>query len=152
MASDPWTTFLDWLTTVMVPSWGELISLLPYVLIVGVIGPILTIIVLIWGGTCSTDVAAECVAPRPRPSPHRAGRMVAAYLRAQRALLRSACAHLPSRTPPTCQIDRADLSVTCPVDDTVRAASVEICPACGTRYVLGATSSPLAVVAPSRTA
>ena len=25
--TDPWTSFLDWLTTVFVPAWGELIGL-----------------------------------------------------------------------------------------------------------------------------
>ena len=27
MATDPWTSFLDWLTTVLVPAWGELIGM-----------------------------------------------------------------------------------------------------------------------------
>ena len=45
-----------------------------------------------------------------------------------------------------CEIDRADLSVACPVDGTVRAASIQTCPACGTRFVLGAGSSPTLVV------
>ena len=33
MSSDPWTSFLEWLTTVVVPAWGELIALLPYVIV-----------------------------------------------------------------------------------------------------------------------
>ena len=49
MPPDPWTAFLDWLTTVLVPDWGELISLLPYVVFGTIVGPILTIIVLMWG-------------------------------------------------------------------------------------------------------
>ena len=39
MSPDPWTSFLEWLTTVLVPAWGELISLLPYVIIGGTAGP-----------------------------------------------------------------------------------------------------------------
>ena len=46
MSPDPWTSFLDWLTTVLVPSWGELIGLLPYVVIGTIVGPFLTLIVL----------------------------------------------------------------------------------------------------------
>ena len=49
MSPDPWTSFLDWLTSVLVPAWGELIGLLPFVIVAMVIGPILTIIVLMWG-------------------------------------------------------------------------------------------------------
>ena len=49
MSPDPWTAFLDWLTTVLVPAWGELISLLPYVIVGTIAGPILTLIVLMWG-------------------------------------------------------------------------------------------------------
>jgi hypothetical protein len=48
-----------------------------------------------------------------------------------------------------CEIDRADLSVACPVDGTVRVASVQTCPGCGTRYVLGAGSSPTLVTGSS---
>jgi hypothetical protein len=132
----------------MVPSWGELISLLPYVLIIGVIGPIISIIALLWvwhllhrsRGRVRRVEAQAIAAPRGEDGAAIFGPNVP-YCEAH------ALIYPPHAT--TCQIDRADLSVTCPVDDTVRAASVEICPACGTRYVLGATSSPLAVVAPS---
>ena len=45
---DPWSAFLDWLSTVLVPSWGGLIALLPYALILFVIGPIVTLLALGW--------------------------------------------------------------------------------------------------------
>ena len=45
-----------------------------------------------------------------------------------------------------CEIDRADLQVACPVDGSVRAAEVETCAACGTRYTLGRRPDPLVVV------
>jgi hypothetical protein len=40
-----------------------------------------------------------------------------------------------------CTVDGADLAVRCPVDHTVRDASIQTCTACGTRYVLGAAST-----------
>ena len=46
------------------------------------------------------------------------------------------------RYPPTaheCAIDRGDLQVRCPVDDTVRPAGQQLCRSCGTRYQLGAS-------------
>ena len=47
-APDPWTYFLDWLTTVVVPNWTELVSMLPFWVFVGVTAPILTLILLAW--------------------------------------------------------------------------------------------------------
>jgi hypothetical protein len=52
----------------------------------------------------------------------------------------------PARTR-TCHIDNDPLSVSCPVDGTVRDASVEVCSACGTQYKLGAKSAAVAVIA-----
>lgn len=145
MASDPWTSFLDWLTTVLVPNWGELIGLLPYLLIIGVIGPLLTIVALLWvwyllhrtRGRVQHQEAQAIAAPRgddgePRFAPNVPYCEVHGLLYPPRAT--------------QCEIDRADLLVTCPVDGTARSASIQVCPGCGTRFVLGATSSPLVVI------
>jgi hypothetical protein len=144
MASDPWTGFLDWLATVLAPAWGELIDLMPYFVILGVIGPLISIMGLMWlwyllnrkrGRVRRTEVQAvpapldEDGAPEfPRNVPYCE----------EHALVYPSLAR-------NCQIDRADLSVACPVDGTVRAADVEICSACGTRFVLGANASPTVV-------
>ena len=48
-----------------------------------------------------------------------------------------------------CTVDGADLSVRCPVDGTVRDASIQTCTACGTRYVLGAASTSALVRRPA---
>ena len=45
----------------------------------------------------------------------------------------------------TCEIDKDELSVVCPVDHTTRPASQQLCRACGTRYALGAASTALTV-------
>lgn len=144
MSADPWTAFLDWLTTVLVPSWGELIDLLPYVVILGIIGPLISIIALLWvwyllhrkRGRVQHQEAQAVAAPRDED-----GQAIfepsVPYCEAH------ALVYPPRAT--TCEIDRADLSVVCPVDGTVRAASVQVCSGCGTRYVLGATSSPVVV-------
>ena len=145
MASDPWTSFLDWLTTVLVPSWGELIDLLPYVLIVGVIGPLLSIVALLWvwyllhrtrGHVRRQEVQAGAAS--------RDADGVALFAPNVPYCEAHALIYPPRATQ--CEIDRADLEVICPVDGTVRAAGIQVCPGCGTRFVLGATSSPLVVV------
>ena len=45
---DPWTAFLNWLQTIIVPDWSGLIGLLPILLIAGLIGPGLTFLALYW--------------------------------------------------------------------------------------------------------
>ncbi|MBA2275436.1 MAG: hypothetical protein H0W00_01895, partial [Chloroflexi bacterium] len=46
MEQDPFSAFLDFLQSIMVPDWNALISMLPLFLILGVVGPILSIMML----------------------------------------------------------------------------------------------------------
>ncbi|MFV2062421.1 MAG: hypothetical protein ACC726_02765 [Chloroflexota bacterium] len=144
MSPDPWTTFLDWLSTILAPAWGELIALLPFFVLIGIVGPIISIIALLWlwyllhrtRGHVGHEEAQAVPAPRLED-----GSTVFApnvpYCEV----------HALVYPPQTleCEIDREDLSVVCPVDGTVRSAAVQICPGCGTRYILGATASPVVV-------
>ena len=43
-----WQSFLDFISMFVLPDWGALIGLLPVFLVLGVIGPILSLGVLIW--------------------------------------------------------------------------------------------------------
>ena len=144
-APDPWTAFLDWLSTVIIPNWGELVNMLPFFLVVGVIGPLVTLIALLWvwymlhrtKGRVRREERQAMIAPvgaegRPAFPPN------VPYCEDHSLV------YPPHAT--RCEIDRADLSVACPVDGTVRAASIQTCPACGTRFVLGAGSSPTLVI------
>lgn len=140
MSPDPWTSFLDWLTTVLVPSWGELISLLPYLLLIGVIGPLLTLIVAMWAWYLLNRRRGRVRRAEPQPVPallDAAGEPVfpvnAPYCE-EHALV------FPPRER-QCSIDGDLLSVICPVDGTVRSAEIDTCSACGTRFKLGAASS-----------
>ena len=47
-AVDPWTAFLEWLQTILIPDWNGLIQLLPILLILGVVGPGLSLLALYW--------------------------------------------------------------------------------------------------------
>ncbi len=144
MSPDPWTSFLEWLATVFVPAWGELIGLLPYVVMGTIAGPVLTIIVLMWGwylinrrrGVVRHGAAEARAAPLDAD-----GRPVfpanVPYCE-QHALV------FPARAR-TCTMNGDPLSVTCPVDGSVRAAEIDTCTACGTKFKLGATS-PTAIV------
>jgi hypothetical protein len=142
---DPWSAFLDWLQTLLVPDWGGLIDLLPFALVVLLIGPIVTLIVLLWAWYLlhRTRGRVRTVEEQPVSAPLDAeGRPVfppnVPYC-GEHALI-----HLPRER--TCAVDGADLAVLCPVDATVRSASLQTCPGCGTRYVLGSAASTRAIV------
>lgn len=145
MSPDPWTAFLDWLTTVLVPSWGELIALLPYLLIIGVVGPILTLLALMWAWHLATRQRARVTRRTASPEPAPLDDDGLPYFPVNVPYCIEHALVYPPRAR-TCELDRADLQVTCAADGTVRAASVETCPSCGTTYRLGAASATLLVV------
>ncbi len=137
---DPWTAFLDLLTKAIVPDWSGLIALLPFLILVGVIGPILSLLALMWLWHFITK---------------RRMRVEVTEAEAQLAQLDTGGAPIfPANVPycpehglvyPSsrvrCEIDGADLALRCPVDGTVRDAGTQTCKACGTRFVLGAVST-----------
>jgi hypothetical protein len=43
-----WSSFIEATSAFVIPDWGQLIGLLPVLLIIGVVGPLLTIIILFW--------------------------------------------------------------------------------------------------------
>jgi hypothetical protein len=145
MTPDPWTAFLDWLTTVLVPNWGELIALLPYVLIATIVGPIITILALMWGWHLVTRRRGRVrrAGAQPEPAPRADDGSVA--FPANVPYCEEHALVYPARAR-RCDIDGADLSVACPVDGSVRAADVELCSACGTRFRLGATAGGITVI------
>ena len=46
--NEMWSNFIEATSAFVVPDWGQLIGLLPVFLIIGVVGPLLTIIILFW--------------------------------------------------------------------------------------------------------
>ncbi len=131
-----WTQFLQFLSKVIIPDWGTIIAVLPILLVIGVVGPILTLVVLGWGVEAvrrrrgrvrlatieirpvERDALGMPVVPANVPyCPH------------------DALAFAPRDT--RCSACGRDLEVRCPVDGTVRPAARQVCSACGTRYVLG---------------
>ena len=46
--NEMWSSFIEATSAFVVPDWGQLINLLPLFLVAGVVGPLLTIIMLFW--------------------------------------------------------------------------------------------------------
>jgi len=137
---DPWSAILDQLSKLLVPDWSGLILLMPFLIIFGVLAPILTLLALAWGWHWLTARRARVRVAEPEPQP--------AALDAGGLPIYPAnvpyCGEHRVVFPPSavrCTVDGADLSVRCPVDDTVRDAAIQTCTACGTRFVLGAAST-----------
>ena len=141
---DPWTAFLQWLSTILIPDWNGLIGLLPILLILGVVGPGLTFLALYWIYVRLNDRRGKVRYDDPQPA------LIAANADGTYTYPPNSpyCPTHHLVYPPTargCDIDRADLLVRCPVDDTVRPAGQQLCRSCGTRYQLGASLAPIVV-------
>ena len=143
-AVDPWTGFLQWLSTILIPDWNGLIALLPILLILGVVGPGLTFLALYWIYVRLNDRRGKVRYDDPQPT------LIPANADGTYTYPPNVpyCATHHLAYPPTaheCDIDRGDLLVRCPVDDTVRPAGQQLCRSCGTRYQLGASLAPIVV-------
>lgn len=141
---DPWTAFLNWLQTIIIPDWGGLIALLPILIVLGVIGPALSLLAAYWIYVLATSRRGKVRTGEPEP--------------AEVPQLADGTYDYPANVPycPThnlmypattreCNIDGEELQVRCPVDGSVRVASQQLCRTCGTRYQLGAALSPVVV-------
>ena len=141
---DPWTAFLQWLQTIIIPDWGGLIALLPVLLILGVIGPVLTLLALYWVYVFATTRRGKVRVDDPQP--------------VTAAQLADGVYDYPANAPycqthhliypatmRECPIDGDELLVRCPIDSSVRVASQQLCRTCGTRYQLGAALAPVVV-------
>ena len=141
-----WNDFLGFLSTVIIPDWTAVIGLLPVLMLIGVVGPILTIVVLAWLGygvtkprtkvtyvegvrTAPLDHLGEPIFPAGEPYCPTDG-LVYAFGTTE------------------CDRDKTPLSLRCPKCDLVREASVEACGNCGLilrmepRALIIATDSP----------
>ena len=128
---DPWTAILDQLTKLFVPDWSGLILLMPFLLIFGVIAPILTLVALAWGWHWLTARRARVKVAEPE------AQLAALDAGGQPVFPANIpyCGEHGLVFPPSavrCTVDSADLSVRCPVDDTVRDASIQTCTASST--------------------
>ena len=141
---DPWSSFLEWLATILIPDWDGLFQLMPILVILGLTGPILSLLMLYWLYHAVTDRrgrvrhAEREPVPAPIGGDGRPAYPPNAPYCPNHALLYPANAR-------RCDVDGEELLVRCPVDETPRGATQSLCRVCGTRYELGASLSPVVV-------
>jgi len=141
---DPWTAFLTWLQTIIIPDWSGLISLLPVLIILGVVGPALSLLAAYWVYVLASNRRGKVriADPEPMPVPELSD---GTYDYPPNAPYCPTHHLVYQPTARECPIDSEELQVRCPVDGSVRVASQQVCRTCGTRYQLGAALSPVVV-------
>ncbi len=124
-----WTDFLGFLSTLIIPDWASIIGLLPLLILIGIVGPILSIILLAWLGygmtkprtevtydegvrTAPLDYLGEPISPAGEPYCANDGLIY------------------PFGTI-RCDRDKTPLTLRCPKCELVREASIEACGNCG---------------------
>ena len=126
---DMWHNFLNAISGIIIPDWNALVGLLPVFLLFGVIGPIVSLIVLAW---------FIYVIRRPRTK--------ISYVEGPRAALADAAGEpvFPRGEPycprdrliydwgtTRCERDGQELTVLCPKCGVARSAAMSTCGNCG---------------------
>jgi hypothetical protein len=124
-----WGDFIAFVSKLVIPDWPGLIGLLPVLVLIGVVGPLLTLGVLAWLGygiskprTKVTYQEGTRVAPRDH-----VGRIIAPSGEPycpRDGLIYPTGAH-------RCDVDRTNLLLRCPKCEVVRDAAISTCGNCG---------------------
>ena len=124
-----WNGILDLISKVVIPDWGGLVALLPVFLVIGVLGPILSILVLahlVYFLRKPRTPLAE--PPQPIKAPVGGnGRPV--LPRGEPFCFRDGLIYPANAT--RCEICEDDLSVRCPKCSVTRPAKIDTCGNCG---------------------
>lgn len=120
---------LSFLTPLITPDWGALVGMLPIFLLLGVVGPLLSLLVLGW--FIYVVRAPHSRIPYVEPVPVRAQIVdgLPVYPAGE-----PYCAFDQLVMPPgatTCPVCGRDLAVRCPKCDVGRAAYIDTCANCG---------------------
>jgi hypothetical protein len=124
-----WSDLLAFISTLVIPDWASLIALLPLFVLVGVVGPLLSLAVLAWLGYGITKPRVKVrydegtkVAPRDH-----LGRPIVPA--GEPYCPRDGLIY-PSGTV-RCDVDKTGLLVRCPKCEVVRTAGLATCGNCG---------------------
>lgn len=124
-----WNQILGFLSQLVIPDWGALIGLLPIFLVIGVLGPLLSLLAIVWVVyLLRRPRASLAVLEGPYPAPHdAAGQPV--YPTGQPYCARDALIFPTGET--ICGRCAEELVVSCPKCGIGRQARVGTCANCG---------------------
>ena len=120
---------IDFLTPILIPDWKALVDLMPVFLLIGVVGPMVTLLLLGWFAYTVSKPRARIpyVDPEPRPAQLLDGAPV--YPPGE-----PYCAVDELILPPgtnRCPVCGRDAAVVCPKCGTGREAYIDTCGTCG---------------------
>ena len=127
--SHVWSDFLGFVSKLVIPDWAGLIALLPVLVLIGVVGPLLTLGILAWLGYGVTK-------PRTKIT-YQEGTRVAPRDHLGRPIVPAGEPYCPKDGmiypfgTQRCDRDRTNLLLRCPKCDVVREASIQACGNCG---------------------
>jgi hypothetical protein len=124
-----WNSLLEFTAKLVIPDWAGLIQLLPLFVLVGIVGPLLSLGVLAWLGYGITKPRVKVKyddGTRVAPRDH-LGRFIVPsgepYCPADGLIYRSGTTR--------CDVDKRTLLVRCPKCEVVREAAISTCGNCG---------------------
>ncbi|HEX3429239.1 MAG TPA: hypothetical protein VHS36_10560 [Candidatus Limnocylindrales bacterium] len=124
-----WSDLLALMTKLVIPDWPGLIQLLPVLVLIGVVGPLLSLAVLAWLGYGVTKPRTKVTydeGTRIAPRDH-LGRIIAPE--GEPYCPRDGLIYPFGTT--RCDRDKSTLLLRCPKCDVVREASISSCGNCG---------------------
>ena len=132
--SQLWSDFLAFLSTLVIPDWASLIALLPLFVLVGVVGPLLSLALLAWLGYGITKprVKVRYVEGTKLAQRDHLGRPI---VPAGEPYCPQDGLIYPAGTV-RCDVDRTALLVRCPKCEVVRTAGMSTCGNCGLKLDL----------------
>jgi hypothetical protein len=124
-----WSDLLGFISKLVIPDWAGLIALLPVFVVIGLLGPLLSLAVLAWLGYGVTK-------PRVKVR-YDEGTKVAPRDHLGRPIVPAGEPYCPRdgliypMGTVRCDVDKADLLVRCPKCEVVRTAGISTCGNCG---------------------
>jgi hypothetical protein len=124
-----WNWLLELTSHFVIPDWGALVALIPIFLLIGVVGPILSLIVLFQIVYFLRRPGAPLAEP-PEPVPAQSDALgEPVYPRGEPFCARDRLIYPAGAT--RCDVCRDELVVRCPKCEVARSASVDTCANCG---------------------
>lgn len=121
--------FIDFLQPILLPDWRALIDLLPIFLLIGVVGPLLSLLIFGWVIYVLGKPRSRIPYSEPQPQPARIAEGAPVYPAGEPYCAFDRLVMPPGMTRcPDCE---RDLSVVCPKCGTGRQAWVDTCGTCG---------------------
>jgi hypothetical protein len=127
--SKMWSDFLAFLSTIIIPDWSGLIALLPLFVLIGVVGPLLTLGVMAWLGygiTKPRTTVKFVEGTRVAPLDH-LGQPI--FPAGEPYCPLDGLIYADGQT--RCDRDQELLQVRCPKCEIVRASDIRTCANCG---------------------